>query len=273
MRHVYFSIIFLLLLNSGARADTFCFAAAETYYEQVYCQLHAKAQLKNVPPFHQFKKNNEHVQFSLLKRAAERNAIKLPAPVKKLSPLPVNLAADTRSIAVPTSSGEPQVVSSRNDSHTPTTLPSSSCELQTHKIDCPDAHYELLGNKANHRLAAGALEAHNRMALPNVEEGFAGLANAYETYIDKMCEIGLCAVTMTYRKFAYLNQDLQTKGLDFAQRFETMFSFLKKDKATMAVSEAINLPPGLNITDCSPLGRRYFVCDFNGRNYVFVLRK
>lgn len=84
MRRTRFSIlILLLLLGSGAKADNFCFAVAETYYEQVYCQLQAKAQVKNLPLFHQFKKNNEHVQYSLLKRPAERNAIKLPSPVKK----------------------------------------------------------------------------------------------------------------------------------------------------------------------------------------------
>lgn len=60
----------ILMISSAANADQFCFALAETYYEQVYCQLQAKAQTKNLPPFNQFKKNNEQVQASLLKRPA-----------------------------------------------------------------------------------------------------------------------------------------------------------------------------------------------------------
>lgn len=275
MRHSRFSIVFLLLLSSGAKADTFCFASAETYYEQVYCQLQAKAQLKNLPPFHQFKKNNEQVQFSLLKRPAERNAIKLPAPVKKLSsvPLSANLVPTLAPTTVRSSIGEPRVVSARNNLVESSSMNSSACELQGRHIRCADTNYELLGNKANHRLATGVLGAHNTMALPNVNSSSVALVASYEKYIDKMCEIGLCAVTMTYRKFAYLYQDLQTKGLDFAQRFETMFGFLKEDKAAMSVSESVSVPPALSITDCGTLGDRYFVCDHKGRNYVFTLIK
>ena len=45
MRHLRCSMVIVLLLSSGAKADKFCFASAETYYEQVYCQLEAKAQV------------------------------------------------------------------------------------------------------------------------------------------------------------------------------------------------------------------------------------
>ena len=84
MRYARFSICILCALAASAKADQFCFALAATYYEQVYCQLQAKAQTKGLPPFNQFKKNDEVVQASLLKRPAERNGIKLPAPVRKL---------------------------------------------------------------------------------------------------------------------------------------------------------------------------------------------
>src|SRR6478735_9538922 len=67
-------------------ADQFCFALAETYYEQVYCQLQAKAQTKGLPAFNQFQKNTESVQASLLKRPAERNGIKLLLPTRKVQP-------------------------------------------------------------------------------------------------------------------------------------------------------------------------------------------
>jgi hypothetical protein len=281
MRYAPFSMLIVLLLGQGAvAANNFCFAVAETYYEQVYCQLQAKAQLKNLPPFHQFQKNNEQVQYSLLKWPAERNAIKLPPPVKKLAPPSVELKA-------PASSGhnsepaaavfrniEPNAVDISQTTFAKPNLSQSSagCELSQRQIRCDMRIYELLGNRANHRLAAQVLESHNTMALPKVGANAVGLTAAYEKYISKMCEIGLCGVTMTYRKFAYLYQDLQSKGLDFTQRFETMFSFLKKDKASMAVSESIHLPATVTLADCSELGSHYYVCDAQGKNYIFARR-
>jgi hypothetical protein len=271
MRHIHFSIFILLLLGDGAKADNFCFAVAETYYEQVYCQLQAKAQVKSIPPFHQFKKNNEQVQYSLLKRLAERNAIKLPPPVKKVAVLVSAAPSIPNTPPAPHNVSEPLVASPRNikSDTVVSSRADSSCELSGRQIRCVDSIYESLGNKANHRLAAKVLDSHNTMALPKVSVGSTSLVAAYEKYIGKMCEIGLCGVTMTYRKFAYLYQDLQMKGLDFSQRFETMFGFLKKDKAAMAVSEAVSLPAVLSLADCSKLGSRYYVCDYQGRNYIF----
>lgn len=282
MRYARFSMLFLLLLAHGAKADNFCFAVAETYYEQVYCQLQAKAQVKNLPLFHQFKKNNEHVQYSLLKRPAERNAIKLPPPVKKVAGV-VSAVPSVAPWVIPFGSSapsssrnlsEPLIAAPRNTNRAavPSLPTDSSCELNGRQIRCVDSIYELLGNKANHRLATQALDSHNFMALPSVNTDSRSLAAAYEKYIGKMCEIGLCGVTMTFRKFAYLYQDLQTKGLDFSQRFETMFGFLKKDKAAMTVSEFISVPVGIKLADCSELGSRYYACDYQSRNYIFELK-
>ncbi len=75
---------------------------------------------------------------------------------------------------------------------------------------------------------------------------------------------------MTYGKFTYLYQDINSKGLDFSQRFETMYSFLKKDKASMGISESTATPQGLVASDCSPLGDSYYVCEKQGRNFIFV---
>lgn len=280
MRYARFSMLFLLLLAHGAKADNFCFAVAETYYEQVYCQLQAKAQVKNLPLFHQFKKNNEHVQYSLLKRPAERNAIKLPSPVKKvaviLSPVssvpPLVVSSGSKASFSTHNPDELLLAASRNTHSAAALSRNPSCELSGRQIRCVDSIYELLGNKANHRLATKALDSLNFMALPRVDTDSGSLVAAYEKYIGKMCEIGLCGVTMTFRKFAYLYQDLQTKGLDFSQRFETMFGFLKKDKAAMTVSEFISAPVGIKLADCSELGSRYYACDYQSRNYIFELK-
>jgi hypothetical protein len=132
----------------------------------------------------------------------------------------------------------------------------------------------LIGNKANHRLANNALSIDNKMDLPSYQGGALSqyLGHAYTQYIAKMCDIGLCGVTMTYGKFAYLYQDLHTKGLDFPQRFEIMYGFLKKDKANMGVSESSNAPKGLSLQDCVALTDARYICDHQGRNYIFELQ-
>ena len=282
MRYARFSIGILWLLAASAKADQFCFALAESYYEQVYCQLQAKAQTKNLPSFNQFKKNNEQVQFSLLKRPAERNAIKLPMPTKigpakttveimpaapavKKNPAPY--AVQTR--AMPAGKPETKIQSTNPKQATDS---NSGCEIIGNQLSCPTGNFTLLGNKANHRLAATALSAENKMGLPSYQQGALNqyLTQAYRQYITKMDEIGLGGVTMTYRKFAYLYSYLHSKGLDFSQRFETMYGFLKKDKATMGVSESTRVPQGLAADDCSALDERFYVCDLQGRNYIFA---
>ncbi len=273
MRYSHLILIFLLVVTGSARGDQFCFALAETYYEQVYCQLQAKAQTKNLPAFNQFKKNNEQVQAALLKRPAQRNGIKLPLPVTQKPPVVIPAKPQVQTPIV----SAKKVVAESVASVQPGNLHqehSSGCELLAKQLRCTNGVFELRGNQANQRLAKTALAAGNTMDLPVYKEGAINqyLTRAYQQYIFKMCEIGLCGVTMTYRKFAYLYQDINSKGLDFSQRFETMFGFLKKDKATMGVSESTAIPAGLTAGDCSPLGDSYYVCEKQGRNFIFVLQ-
>lgn len=277
MRYARFSIYILCVLAASAKADQFCFALAATYYEQVYCQLQAKAQTKGLPPFNQFKKNTESVQASLLKRPAERNGIKLPASVHKVQP-PIETVAPAKIINKPkksfpkTVANEPDVAPSRN--RLPESKNTVDCELLAGQIHCGKHVFKLMGNKANHRLSNNALSIDNKMDLPRYQGGVLSqyLAQAYGQYIAKMCEIGLCGVTMTYGKFAYLYQDLQSRGLDLPQRFEIMYSFLKKDKANMGVSEASGMPEGASLQDCTQLTVMRYVCDYQGRNYIFEMQ-
>lgn len=264
------------LIARPVDASQFCFALAATYYEQVYCQLQAKAQTKGLPPFNQFKKNDEVVQASLLRRPAERNGIKLPAPVRKTQP-PAATIAPPKIINKPLVS-VPKTVANELESRPSRTSVesknSSGCELLVNQIHCGSQVFKLIGNKANHRLADSALSIDNKMDLPTYQGGVVShyLAQAYTQYIDKMCDIGLCGVTMTYGKFAYLYQDLHAKGLDFPQRFEIMYGFLKKDKANMGVSESFSLPQGLTFQSCSALTHSRYACDHQGRNYIFEMQ-
>lgn len=276
MRYARFSIYILCVLAASAKADQFCFALAATYYEQVYCQLQAKAQTKGLPPFNQFKKNNEIVQASLLKRPAERNGIKLPTPVRKVQ----SVVAVTPSITIT----KPQISAPKILSNEPEYRPlrsnqaesqnNSDCELLDNQIRCRNRVFKSVGNKANHRLVNNALSIDNKMDLPSYQGGTLSqyLGHAYAQYIAKMCDIGLCGVTMTYGKFAYLYQDLHSKGLDFPQRFEIMYGFLKKDKANMGVSESSSTPKGLSLQDCVALTDARYICDHQGRNYIFELQ-
>lgn len=277
MRYARFSIYILCVLTASAKADQFCFALAATYYEQVYCQLQAKSQTKDLPPFNQFKKNNEVVQASLLKRPAERNGIKLPTPVRNVQS-PIAIIVPPKIINKSLVS-VPKTVANELDgkllrSVNAESKNSLSCELLANQILCANQVFKLIGNKANHRLAKNALSIDNKMDLPTYQGGVLihYLAQAYTQYIGKMCDIGLCGVTMTYGKFAYLYQDLHTKGLDFSQRFEIMYGFLKKDKANMGVSESSSAPKGLSLQDCSPLGDARYICDYQGRNYIFEMQ-
>ncbi|HEY0892542.1 MAG TPA: hypothetical protein VGE32_05735, partial [Cellvibrio sp.] len=148
------------------------------------------------------------------------------------------------------------------------------CEMLAGRIHCGGRVFKLIGNKANHRLANNALSIDNKMDLPRYQGGALSqyLGHAYARYVAKMCDIGLCGVTMTYGKFAYLYQDLHSKGLDFPQRFEIMYGFLKKDKANMGVSESSRVPQGLSVQDCGALTDTRYVCDYQGRNYIFELQ-
>ena len=74
--------ILLFFLSGKTLANQFCFATAENYYQQVYCELAYKGQTKNLPSYDDFKKNSEAIQFTLLRRIAEKNKIDFPPPHK-----------------------------------------------------------------------------------------------------------------------------------------------------------------------------------------------
>lgn len=279
----------LLFITPCALADQFCFALAQTLYEQIYCELEVKAQTRGLPSFAQFKKNNEQVQASLLKRPAERNGVKLPLPKRPIAKAPVEWvlqAPATPELKMPaTIQSKPTDQSKPADQSKlaePRASPSrivnqdsinrNSCFLANNKIQCGAETYQLVGNKHNRHLADNVLSDAHKMALPAYESGQGlseYLSQAYKQYIEKMCAIGLGGVTMTFGKFSILYQDIQVKGLDFVERFELMYKFLKKDKASMGVSEAAQAPAALAIDNCQLLTQARFVCAYQGRNYIF----
>ena len=273
----HYSLLGMALLAGQSSAQSFCFASAGSYYEQVYCELQARGEAKTLPPFYQFKRNDATTQALLLKRPAARIGIDLPMPkpaAKKMTAKAV--PQQERKLPAPAVQ-KPQPGTSPSPSPAPKTPTSSACQLNGNAMRCGDQQFTLMGNRRNQRLAEGVLEAENKMALP-VYHGStsdqaaidAYLARAYRQYIEKMHEIGLGGVTMTYGKFYFLFFDLQEKGLDFSQRFETMYGFLKKDKATMGVSETLTPDSQLKAEDCDPLAGHMWVCSRAGRNYLYL---
>ena len=276
-----YSLFGMVLLAGQSSAQSFCFASASSYYEQVYCELQARGEAKTLPPFYQFKRNDATTQALLLKRPAARIGIDLPMPkpaAKKTTAKPASqqerkLPASVAQKPQPATSSSQAV----SPSIAPKTLTSSACQLNGEAMRCGDQQFTLIGNRRNQRLAQGVLEAENKMALPIYHGSTsdqaaidAYLVRAYRQYIEKMHEIGLGGVTMTYGKFYFLFFDLQEKGLDFSQRFETMYGFLKKDKATMGVSETLTPDNQLKAEDCDPLAGHMWVCSRAGRNYLYL---
>src|SRR5690554_5610586 len=75
-----FTTVFSVAVSAQSQSQSFCFASAASYYEQVYCELQARGEVKSLPPFYQFKRNDVMTQALLLKRPARRAGIDLPMP-------------------------------------------------------------------------------------------------------------------------------------------------------------------------------------------------
>lgn len=259
---------------AAAQTPSFCFLSASSYYEQVYCELQARGQTRGLPPFHQFKRNDEVIQAAILKRPAERNGIKLPSPQK---PSVQSVEAVAPDLDLDKSPPPVLTAVSQSDKTIPAPVAAgSACQLHQQHITCGTKRFQLMGNRANHHLAAEALTAANRMALPRYQGADEStqiqpyLREAYRVYLSKMHEIGLAGATLNYDKFTFLFDDLRSKGLDFTERFETMYTYLKQDKKRMGVSEKLQVDESLQISDCADLSDDFMVCSRAGRNYLFV---
>ncbi len=263
---------FIGIASLPALADPFCFSRAQSYYEQVYCELQAKAQLQGLPGFEEFKHNSEPVQYSLLKRPAERNRIKLPFAKASVQTKPAQNNLQQEALP-PKVKFAKKLPSQAAPAQTFAASDTDGCQLSGEQIRCGGISYKAQGNLRNTRLAAGVLEPENKMAIPERRSDQSEsdyLLAAYVQYLKKMREIGLGGVTTSYGKFAFLYRDLGVRGLNFSQRFEIMFGYLKKDKATLGVNEGVSLPTELSLQSCGQLNEELLVCSVQGRNFLFV---
>jgi len=274
LRVVYKILIWLILaFPVCGNAGKFCLLLAENYYEQLYCEVKAQGQGKHLPSFYDFKKNNETTQALLLKRPAARLGIYLVRPdsvqLKNIQPKGIQQKV-----------GNIGGRSSRRSGLSHDDLSSqdlSQCSLETRQITCSSDLYQLMGNQANKKLTQGVLSEANRMAIPVYQAGLDEtkalgfyLTKAYQKYIKKMLEIGLGGSTFSYTKFVFLFHDVTAKGIDFSQRFETMFGYLKQDKQHLAVNERLAKNVQLVEKQCDWLAENIVVCDVGRKNYLYL---
>jgi len=240
---------------SPTTKNSACFNQAETYYEQVYCEIEAKGQGGSLPSFIDFKKNNEQMQALLLKRKAE--ALNIPFTMQK------EKSVDSRNIE---KVDEPTEMAR-----------STNCEYLERTINCRDGDFSIIGNKRNSVLQREALSSENKLGLDeftgdrhNKDQVIDYLTKSYTRYIEKMLAIGLAGETMSFTKFYYIFQDLSDKGVNFQQRFETMYAHLKVDKRSSGVAENVNAIQGLTIAHCNRLKNDLFTCDNGTTNRVYI---
>ena len=261
--YAFFVVSASLLLFEAAIAQansttkhSACFNQAETYYEQIYCEIKAKSQGASLPSFNDFKINNKQMQALLLKRKAE--ALNIPFTMQQQ---------------------KKNVVSKQNKKVDESTEKaySTNCEYFEHTIKCHDGIFSIVGNKSNSVLQPKVLSSKNKLGLyeftgdrNDKNEVLDYLSKSYTRYIEKMLEIGLAGATMSFTKFYYFFQDLTDQGLSFHQRFETMYAYLKTDKRSLGVAEKINAIQGLTIAHCSRLNNDLFTCDNGTTNRVYI---
>ena len=265
-KNVWLSLVCVLFAFEARASQTSCFAYAETYYEQVYCEIKQKSPSTVLPAFFDFKKNDARMQAMLLKRKAEALGIAFNMPASKSKKVKSVKRAEAR----PERPHNQQISAPQSR---------AECQFSVTYIDCSDGQFSLIGNKANNKIARTALQNQNRLKLNNYRADRADqqqlnlfLTQQYIHYLEKMVEIGLGGATMSFTKFYALFEDISDKGADFSARFETMYEFLKKDKANMSVNERAVSIAGLNINDCAQLTSSMFVCDNRRRNSIYLKR-
>ncbi|MEH6468002.1 MAG: hypothetical protein V7725_00145 [Porticoccus sp.] len=252
------------MLPFTVNAENFCLLLAENYYEQLYCEVKAMGRGHRLPSLLDFRRNNELTQAMLLKRPAAKVGIEVVLPKRE--------AAPSRETSPKITQSKTMRINREMDSGGGL----RQCLFNAKSIQCADDSYHLVGNEANSKLVKGVLADSNRMDIP-IYSGLLSdqqalnqyLTRAYRQYVEKMLEIGLGGSTFSYVKFVFLFNDVTAKGIDFSQRFETMFRFLKQDKQNIAVSEA--LPSGVPLAReyCDRLDDSLVVCDGGRKNYLY----
>jgi len=274
--------IFSIAMKSVA--DTGCSHQARTPLEELFCQIQLTSVGSGLPSFSDFRRNQPKIQALLLKRPARKLGLEVPTSTV-VPRVAKNSKKEAKHAAALSEPIKPISVSLRGSLgfEKPvariTANPFLQCQFRGKRIACKNRHYELVDNKHNRRLAKDVLSANNLLGMmrfsgsvENEVELNSYLAESYTLYIQKMIDIGLGGVTMSYTKFYYTFMELVDTKENFAERFEIMYSFLKKDKATMLIEGRFDdqMPSGLQ--DCMDLNETLIVCDNLTMNWIYQLQ-
>ncbi|WP_460237554.1 hypothetical protein [Aurantivibrio plasticivorans] len=290
MNSLSFLFLCLMVLSLSAVAQTACDAQAKTDLERLFCQVQKTGYGRSLPSFHDFKNNSRKVQAALLRGPARQLGLKLPRPVDKnvprssQSPAHVpskdsrsNTRADVKTIDDVSVSLAPSVVAVEPEFAPAERPPLATCRLASKAIVCASGYYRLQLNRANHLLPAGVLTASNSLAL-DYYRGSPGdrgavktyLVDSYQQYLEAMLRIGLGSSTMSFSKFYYTYDELQTQRQDFVQRFAQMYEFLKRDKSSMAIKASYHDKYPESLNQCALLDAHLIVCDEGSINWVYL---
>lgn len=248
-------LLLVLLWTPVTALANGCFLVADTYYQQLYCEIKAAGQGAGLPTLADFRRNNEQMQALLLKPYAVRAGIEIKMPVRHR---PTTTSDTPRKASV---AAAPQTV--------------SPCRASGLMLECGDSSFQLVVNQPNALLEPGVLAADFAMNLPSYKGSVedvaalqAYLLHSYEHYLRRMMAIGLGGSTLSYAKYAYLFNDLYDRGVSFSARFEKMFSYLKADKKTLQAPRRTQLPREFDPQYCIAVGA-LMVCQVGLVNLVF----
>ena len=261
-----------------------CYTQAKTSLENVYCDIKSEGEGTSLPDLSDFRRNSVRVQVLLLKRPAGKLGIALPANLQNKQKKPASSTkTQDESFAFTTPTKPPLVNESpnkqpgrgeRNRDSYDMSSELSACSLRKNRISCRHETFELVNNIPNHLLSPYALDADNQLVIPTwdttdnqTEADY--LVNAYQLYIDKMMEIGLGAVTMSFTSFHHIYYELRPTKAEFTRRFEVMFEYLKSDKKSMLTPRQIAGAFPSSTNQCNFLRSDLVVCDNGFHNWLY----
>ncbi len=280
-----FSYTLLLCL---AMSDTWaaCIPVEGNHYEEVYCEIHRKGRAQGLPNFFEFRKNPPSVQAILLKGPARKLGITLETSAPTAASATTSTSAPiTSTAATPTTTNETNITLPPAESIaeviTPvemvpdnTSSPFDDCSVLGQTVYCVNGNYLYQANRANSQLEDHVLTDAHKLNLPKQDKNSRVplqeyLALSYQRYIEGMGEIGLSASTMSFDKFSYVYSSIDEQELNFTERFETMYEFLKKDKASLPVDTRSVISRTFALSNCYLFDDDLLTCEHGGRNYVF----
>ncbi|MFL0805609.1 MAG: hypothetical protein K6L81_17985 [Agarilytica sp.] len=268
-----------------------CDVEAATALEETYCAVLKKGHGQSLPDFFSFRRNPNHMQRLILKSAASRAGVELPAKETRANSFAESLRPEITSdnkggktevaqrSAKQSNSAEDkrQGLSPSADTLAPTKekyLKESldNCSIAKEQIACGHQRYFLAINVPIKHLNKNALSADNRLLFRTKSQNetlLQYLSHLYPEYIQKMLHIGLGDSTVSFTKFHAIYESSLAQNENFVDRFEEMYELLKKERQTMATKQRYRENYPDNINNCMQLTSGLITCDNVEQNWVY----